>query len=332
MTKQNRIHWVDYAKGIGIFLVVLGHVCRGLKLSSVLDPLFAASIDRWIYAFHMPIFFFLSGLLVKHSVSKPLKTFVIDKLKTLAYPYFVWSVIQGLLIYMTSHYTNSSISLSNILGIIYQPILIFWFFYVLFIISIFYKLACDLKASSIHFLIFSLILYCLHLIQPPVISWEVMDLVCRFTIYFALGAAISDQLMPRLNQISVFTLISITISGFLAITAIVWLNLAENQLFVPLIAMIGVSATIALSILLEQFKFANFIKLWGLLSLQIYVAHTLCTSGTRVLLQNLFNFTNPFIHITLGTILGIYAPIALNWLCQQGKFPYLFVFRSKSIA
>ena len=332
MTKQNRVHWIDYAKGIGIFLVVLGHVCRGLKLSSVLDPLFAASIDRWIYAFHMPIFFFLSGLLIKHSVSKPLKDFVIDKLKTLAYPYFVWSIIQGLLISITSHYTNSSISLSNILGIIYQPILIFWFFYVLFIILILYKFACDLKASSIHFLVFSLVLYCLHLIQPTIISWEVIDLVCNFTIYFALGAAISDQLIPRLNQMSVLTLISITISGFLAITAIAWLNLTENQLLVPLIAMIGVSATIALSILLERFKAVKFIKLWGLLSLQIYVAHTLCTSGTRILLQNVFDFTNPFLHIILGTILGIYAPIALNWVCQRGKFPYLFVLRSRSIA
>lgn len=332
MAKQNRIHWVDYAKGIGIFLVVLGHVCRGLELSSVLNPVFAAPIDRWIYAFHMPIFFFLSGLLINHSVSRPLKNFVIDKLKTLAYPYFVWSVIQGLLIYMTSRYTNSSISLSNILGIIYQPILIFWFFYVLFIILIFYKFARDLKASSIHFSIFSVILYCLHLIQPTFISWEVIDLVCQFTIYFALGAAISERLIPRLNQISVFTLISITISGFLAITITAWLNLTENQLLVPLIAMIGVSATIALSILLERFNAAKFIKLWGLLSLQIYVAHTLCTSGTRILLQSLLDFTDPYIHIVLGTIVGIYAPIALNWVCQQVQFPYLFVFRSKSTA
>lgn len=332
VSTQNRIYWIDYAKGIGIFLVVIGHVCRGLTLSAIIDPSVAKLIDQWIYAFHMPIFFFLSGLLIQPSVSKTLKNFVINKLNTLAYPYFVWSILQGLLVSTAFQYTNSSMSLSDLLQIIYEPILIFWFFYVLFVILIFYKFAYDLKVSPIHFFVFSIFLYCLHLLQPIVTSWEVLDLVFRFTIYFALGAAMSSRLMPRLSQINVPTLISITISGFLAITAIVWLNIAENQLLVPLIAMIGVSATIALSILLEQFQFAKFVKLWGLLSLQIYVVHTICTSGTRILLQKLFGVTEPSTHIILGTMVGIYAPIALDWLCKQGNFPYLFTFRSKGIA
>ncbi len=331
VSTQNRIYWIDYAKGIGIFLVVLGHVCRGLTLSTIIDPSVAKSIDQWIYAFHMPIFFFLSGLLIQPSVSKTFKNFVINKLNTLAYPYFVWSILQGLLV-STVQYTNSSMSLRDLLQIIYEPILIFWFFYVLFVILILYKFAHDLKASPIHFFVFSIFLYCLHLIQPIVTSWEVLDSVFRFTIYFAIGAAMSSRIMPRLSQINIFTLISVTISGFLAITAIVWLNIAENQLLVPLIAMIGVSATIALSILLDQFKFAKFVKLWGVLSLQIYVVHTICTSGTRILLQKFFGFTEPSIHIILGTMVGIYAPIALNWLCKQGNFPYLFTFRSQSIA
>ena len=181
--KQNRIHWIDYAKGIGIFLVVLGHVCRGAKLSSILAPSIAHSIDRWIYAFHMPIFFFVCGLLIQPAASKPLKDFIIDKLKTIAYPYFVWSIIQGVLVLTAFKYTNSSMSLSYILQIIYQPILIFWFFYVLFIILIFYKIARDLKFSPQHFLAFSIVLYCLPIIQPRFINWEVLNLVCRFTIY-----------------------------------------------------------------------------------------------------------------------------------------------------
>ena len=74
--KRNRVYWIDYAKGIGIFLVVIGHVCRGLTSGSILSPLVAKSIDQWIYAFHMPIFFFLSGLLIQRSVSKSLEDFV----------------------------------------------------------------------------------------------------------------------------------------------------------------------------------------------------------------------------------------------------------------
>ena len=49
---DNRIEWIDIAKGIGIILVIAGH-CFYLGYSYPL------------YAFHMPLFFFLSGLLFK---------------------------------------------------------------------------------------------------------------------------------------------------------------------------------------------------------------------------------------------------------------------------
>lgn len=52
---KDRIIWIDYAKFIGIYLVVLGHL-----------PINVKSII-FIYSFHMPLFFFLSGYLYKKS-------------------------------------------------------------------------------------------------------------------------------------------------------------------------------------------------------------------------------------------------------------------------
>ena len=40
-----RIHYLDYAKGIAIILVVLGHIFSG------------GNIKTYIYSFHMPLFF-----------------------------------------------------------------------------------------------------------------------------------------------------------------------------------------------------------------------------------------------------------------------------------
>lgn len=54
--------WVDYAKAIGIVLVVYGHVVRGLLNAGILqDAEFHGLVDSVIYSFHMPLFFFLSG-------------------------------------------------------------------------------------------------------------------------------------------------------------------------------------------------------------------------------------------------------------------------------
>ena len=44
-----RLEWIDKAKGIGIILVILGH--------TICPP----NIKFWLYSFHMPLFFFLSG-------------------------------------------------------------------------------------------------------------------------------------------------------------------------------------------------------------------------------------------------------------------------------
>ena len=74
---------IDIAKGIGIILVVLGHVIT-LK-----------SINSFIYYFHMPLFFFISGEALHYSYKNniTLKDFIKKRAKTILTPYFVFSII-----------------------------------------------------------------------------------------------------------------------------------------------------------------------------------------------------------------------------------------------
>lgn len=68
---KNRIHWVDYAKGIGILLVVYGHVILGLHDSKVgMQGLNYELQHLFIYSTHMPLFFFLSGLFASSWVER----------------------------------------------------------------------------------------------------------------------------------------------------------------------------------------------------------------------------------------------------------------------
>lgn len=150
--KQQRLHWVDYAKGIGIFLVVVGHTLRGLVKSSILEEsAFIMWVDRWIYAFHMPLFFFISGLFVVRSLSKPFKSFVLDKISVIVYPYFIWSILQNILQILTSRYTNQPVTFTDIWRIIYQPYQQFWFLYTLFIILLAYAIFHKLRISPVIF-------------------------------------------------------------------------------------------------------------------------------------------------------------------------------------
>src|SRR5690242_7280811 len=105
---EKRFGWIDTAKAIGITLVVVGHVLRGLISSHVLDDVGIIHFaDRWIYSFHMPLFFFLSGLSLVQSVRKSgWVRFATDKLRSIAYPYFVWSTLTVLIKAPLGHAVN----------------------------------------------------------------------------------------------------------------------------------------------------------------------------------------------------------------------------------
>ena len=70
---------IDFIKGIAIFTVVLGHCW-------LLDK----EIFNFIYAFHMPLFFCISGYLF--STRKQYKDFLVGKFKNLIMPYIVFFI------------------------------------------------------------------------------------------------------------------------------------------------------------------------------------------------------------------------------------------------
>ncbi len=76
---------LDIAKGICITLMVVGH-------GGCPDYL-----HRFIYMFHMPCFFFISGMLLSDKYITDIKTGVIKKLKGYYLPFVKWSIIFVLL-------------------------------------------------------------------------------------------------------------------------------------------------------------------------------------------------------------------------------------------
>ena len=93
----NRIEYIDVAKGIGIFLVVFGHVLWKGKYAIP----YANSICNMIYSFHMPLFFVISGLCIKESKTLTLQT-VKDMANAYLIPYVVWTVIYLMLFQVES--------------------------------------------------------------------------------------------------------------------------------------------------------------------------------------------------------------------------------------
>lgn len=125
-----RIEWIDTAKGIGLILVILGH-------------LHIPFMTTWIYLFHMPLFFFLSGL-VYSGGKYTWKQYLIKKAKSLLVPY----VTYGFIILLFYTIVNSIIGVENSLYgstremfknlIIQEHFWTIWFLTALFLVEIIY--------------------------------------------------------------------------------------------------------------------------------------------------------------------------------------------------
>lgn len=81
MANSKRIESLDIAKGIGILIVVFGHVLR-------IDDVF---LKEFIFSFHMPLFFILSGFVLKTDNVKG-KAFLGSELKLLS-SYIIYGLL-----------------------------------------------------------------------------------------------------------------------------------------------------------------------------------------------------------------------------------------------
>jgi len=122
---QERIHWVDWMKTIGMYLIVLGH--------------FFSIGNTYIYVFSVPLFFFISGFLTKREIEA--KVFWKKLCYNLAVPMFLIAFLNFLIggifnIYAGKEFGNVIIFLiSSIFGF-HEGVVNLWFVYTLILLKI----------------------------------------------------------------------------------------------------------------------------------------------------------------------------------------------------
>ena len=90
---MKRVEYVDTAKGYLMLLVVIGHVL--IILNPEYGKLYYTVPQAFIYAFHMPAFFIIHGVLfdVEKWQGCSTKEFLIRRLQTLIIPYCFFELI-----------------------------------------------------------------------------------------------------------------------------------------------------------------------------------------------------------------------------------------------
>jgi fucose 4-O-acetylase-like acetyltransferase len=130
---KQRIEFIDSLKGFAIFCVLWGHSIQYLRDG---QDFFHNQMFEFIYSFHMPLFFLISGFFFCSSLKLQFKEFLKKKAMQLLLPCFVWAVIfilmkisKELIVDHTISAVNYKSMLTTLLVPLWWP---FWFLKELF--------------------------------------------------------------------------------------------------------------------------------------------------------------------------------------------------------
>lgn len=317
---SSRIEWIDALKGFAIFTVVLGH-CITDAISSNTFPAylnFLTAFKDFIYSFHMPLFFTISGYLFFLTKSyHKYKSKVLDFFLI----YLIWCTLTWLSKFLAASSVNNPVTIYDLITIFWKPLMVYWYLYSLIIMYLVFSLF-DIKLITKQ----NLILFLTLSIASHSINTNLGIIVptVYHMYFFALGGyLLRFNFQKFLNKHSILLLICL-----LSANCILYLNEINNIAFINvlkdfLIANVAIFISIYFFINYKHLS-NNILKTLGFYSLHIYVIHCFFTAGIRILMQKL-DFLNIFVYFTTSIILGILVPIFIGKLCNKNallNFPF----------
>lgn len=137
-SKKQYFNEINIMRGMAVLCVVIGHSFNPTKTPTILG-----FIKSFVYCFHMPAFFFISGFLEgekRRSISEK-KQAIVKKAKRLMVPYFFLTVVTAVLKLLFGAFARNPLNYSTLAVDVLigrnNPNGGLWFLYALFVISIF---------------------------------------------------------------------------------------------------------------------------------------------------------------------------------------------------
>ena len=322
----NRKVWVDYTKAIGIILVVYGHVARGIFNAGIpIDERLYKLADSIVYSFHMPLFFFLSGLFFYNSLNKRgMEGLICNKIDTIVYPYLLWSIFQGVTEVYFSSYTNGNANYSELFSILWQPRAQFWFLYALFMIFIVASIVFSKVSSKFIIPIFIGTIF-LYVFQNEIPSYFHLNFISNNLVFFVFGIVINKWSDSEI--LSSKKLLFATTTGFFFLQylfhSVLSLSYTSKGVLSLFVAFISILFIVAISKQLAK-RPSNLFLFVGSSSMAIYLMHILSGSGTRIVLQKILGINSISIHLLAGCVVGVLVPLVIVYFTNKFKLSFLF--------
>jgi polysaccharide biosynthesis protein PslL len=343
---NTRLQHIEIAKGIGILLVVLGH-------NSIFEINHNDKFYSVIYSFHVPLFFFLSGLFL--NPDGKFTKLVLSKLDSLLKPYFTIFLIMTINFLSLKHYSI----ISYLTGITYssintipRPWIPLWFLTHLWAVTIFSWLfikVTKLNSIKIIFQIFLLLILLVigflsrHVfLQIPIningskfvlsgLPFSI-DIVFISGFFFLLGFLTKQKVMDFKIQAKYF-LLSFVLFCFLHYyynyTINLWARRYDDLIISTMEALTGIYIILCVSTFISKYKvITNILSYIGSGSLFILIFH----SFFQIKVSNFFTTHHNVNYFTgiLAFIISSTIPLLIWELVKRNDYISLFFLPLKS--
>lgn len=297
--------WIDVLKGIAILLVVVGHNCEG-KLNS------------FIFSFHMPLFFLISGYLFS---SKLPKKYFIKSFERLLIPYFSFLIILTIPFIIINIHKEVSIKenitliISNLLGggNLTGALGPLWFITVLFVANNVFNFIIYLKKIPVFFIFIPLltIVGFLLIYYNNYLPWN-LSVVPIAVLYLGVGYLLkhiytyNKYFSPKykfFNCIAIITLLIVYLfSNNLR------MDLKYAQYGIPILSfVVSIISSIAISyfafIISRNKKFSIYFSSLGIMSMFIMYVH----QPIKFLILQQFNLHDKYLLVIFFALIFSYV-------------------------
>lgn len=294
MAKYNieRLEYLDIAKGLLILLVVFGHF-------------FPEGIIRtWIYSFHIPAFFVVSGITsnYSHSYKLDFKTFIKKKTRSILCPLLYFEVlgIVGRLVRFGFKYKWYGILFDTIS--LYFNNTVNWYLFALFFSEL---LIYILRTKKIAFE-YILYIFCLSIgvLLPSGHVSAVFSWILLGTGFIGLGSKLEKKIEKYSREPIVLTLCVLILTINLCLSEQV--SIYDHEIGNPLIFLLVAGAGILLTIGTAQYMQPSILENIGRCSLWIMGTHLPVNNFVHRVLENkLPDFMLPIISFIFVLVLNL---------------------------
>jgi uncharacterized membrane protein YcfT len=328
MIVEERVGWVDTAKGFCIILVVMMHATLGIGHAMGGEG-FLHSIVTFAKPFRMPDFFLMSGLFLSAALLRDTKTYLERRVLHFVYFYVLWLVIQSCLKY--GQIANGSLTgfgLHLVWSLI-EPYSTLWFLHMLVLFSLAARLLRH--APPVLLLTGAAVLE----ILPIHTSSFVINEFCDRFVFFAGGWLLAPQIFALARQASLKTLQALVLlvgwallNGIFAFTPAPlsgYDTLAQLPVISLGLGIAGAMAIVTLAALLTRVGLSAPLDYCGRNSIAIYLAFFLPMAVTREILIRTGLVQDIGLVSLLVTVSAILFPLLLERLVRHTPARYLFV-------